>query len=152
MKKLQCIIHSPSPNTLLIQEEIKKILLKETSNLIISVKSPFDTDADDILNSDGVLIGTTENLSSMAGATKDFFDRTYYSLLEKKEGLPTAIWIRAGHDGTGTLKQFNSILNGLKWKLIQEILVCQGNWNEKFIDQCTDLSLSLAIGLEENIF
>ena len=73
MKKLQCIIHSPSPNTMLIQEEITKILLKETSNLIISVKSPFDTDADDILNSDGVLIGTTENLSSMAGATKRFF-------------------------------------------------------------------------------
>ena len=37
-------------------------------------------------------------------------------------------------------------------KLIQENLVCQGNWNEKFIDQCTELSLSLAIGLEENIY
>jgi len=152
MKKLQCVIHSPSPNTSLIQKVITKKLSKETSNLIISVKSPFDTNAEDILNSDGVLIGTTENLSSMAGATKDFFDRTYYGLLDKKEGLPTAIWIRAGHDGTGTLRQFNSIIQGLKWKLIQEILVCKGDWNEEYIDQCTELSLGLAIGLEANIY
>ena len=107
---------------------------------------------EDILNADGLLIGTTENLASMAGATKDFFDRTYYDLIEKKAGLPTAIWIRAGHDGTGTLMQFNSIIKGLRWKLVQDILICKGNWNEKFIDQCTELSLGLAIGLETNIY
>ena len=79
-------------------------------------------------------------------------DGSGYDLIEKKAGLPTAIWIRAGHDGTGTLMQFNSIIKGLRWKLVQDILICKGNWNEKFIDQCTELSLGLAIGLETNIY
>ena len=48
--------------------------------------------------------------------------------------------------------QFNSIIKGLRWKLVQDILICKGNWNEKFIDQCTELSLGLAIGLETNIY
>ena len=152
MKKLQCVIHSPSDNTSLIKKRIAQTLINKTSNLSVSIKSPFETNAEDILNADGLLIGTTENLASMAGATKDFFDRTYYDLLEKKAGLPTAIWIRAGHDGTGTLMQFNSIIKGLRWKLVQDILICKGNWNEKFIDQCTELSLGLAIGLETNIY
>ena len=82
----------------------------------------------------------------------DYSRQTYYDLIEKKAGLPTAIWIRAGHDGTGTLMQFNSIIKGLRWKLVQDILICKGNWNEKFIDQCTELSLGLAIGLETNIY
>ena len=96
MKKLQCVIHSPSTNTFLIKKKITQTLLNETLNLSVSVKSPFETNAEDILYADGLLIGTTENLASMAGATKDFFDRTYYDLIEKKAGLPTAIWIRAG--------------------------------------------------------
>ena len=152
MKKLQCVIHSPSDNTPSIKKRITQTLINETSNLSVSIKSPFETNAEDIINADGLLIGTTENLASMAGATKDFFDRTYYDLIEKKAGLPTAIWIRAGHDGTGTLMQFNSIIKGLRWKLVQDILICKGNWNEKFIDQCTELSLGLAIGLETNIY
>lgn len=152
MKKLQCVIHSPSTNTSLIKKKITQSLLNETSNLSVSVKSPFETNAEDILYADGLLIGTTENLASMAGATKDFFDRTYYELIEKKAGLPIAVWIRAGHDGTGTLMQFNSIIKGLRWKLVQDILICKGDWDKKFIDQCTELSLGLAIGIESNIY
>ena len=95
MKKLQFVIHSPSDNTSSIKKRITQTLINETSNLSVSIKSPFETNAEDILNADGLLIGTTENLASMAGATKDFFDRTYYDLIEKKAGIQKAIWIRA---------------------------------------------------------
>ena len=152
MKKLQCVIHAPSNNTLLIKQKVTGALIEKTSNLDISIASPFETNAKDILEADGLLIGTTENLASMAGATKDFFDRTYYDVIDQKEGLPIAVWIRAGHDGTGTTRQISSILAGLKWKLVQEILVCKGSWNEKFIDDCVELSLGFAYGVEQNIF
>jgi hypothetical protein len=88
----------------------------------------------------------------MAGATKDFFDRNYYNVIEKKEGMPVAVWIRAGHDGTGTTIQMKSIIKGLKWRLVQEILICKGPWQNKFVDQCINLSLGFAIGLESNIY
>ena len=89
-----------------------KNLFKKKLNIII--KNPFFANTEDILKADGLLIGTTENLASMAGATKDFFDRNYYKVIEKKEGMPVAVWIRAGHDGTGTSIQMKSIIKGLK--------------------------------------
>ena len=45
--------------------------------LINKLEHYFESSTKDILEADGLLIGTTENLSSMAGATKDFFDRCY---------------------------------------------------------------------------
>ena len=123
MKTLLCIIHSPSNNTSLIEQKVSEKLKSETSNLNIVIKNPFLANTEDILKADGLLIGTTENLASMAGATKDFFDRNYYNVIEKKEGMPVAVWIRAGHDGTGTTIQMKSIIKGLKWRLVQEILI-----------------------------
>ena len=152
MKTLLCIIHSPSNNTSLIEQKVSEKLKSETSNLNIIIKNPFSANSEDILKADGLLIGTTENLASMAGATKDFFDRNYYNVIEKKEGMPVAVWIRAGHDGTGTTFQMKSILKGLKWRLVQEILICKGPWQSKFVDQCISLSLGFAIGLESNIY
>ena len=152
MKTLLCIIHSPSNNTSLIEQKVSEKLKSETSNLNIIIKNPFFANTEDILKADGLLIGTTENLASMAGATKDFFDRNYYNVIEKKEGMPVAVWIRAGHDGTGTTIQMKSIIKGLKWRLVQEILICKGPWREKFIVQCINLSLGFAIGLESNIY
>ena len=152
MKTLLCIIHSPSNNTSLIEQKVSEKLKSETSNLNIIIKNPFFANTEDILKADGLLIGTTENLASMAGATKDFFDRNYYNVIEKKEGMPVAVWIRAGHDGTGTNIQMKSIIKGLKWRLVQEILICKGPWHYKFIDQCINLSLGFAIGLESNIY
>ena len=152
MKKLQCIIHAPSSNTLLIKQKVTKALIEKTSNLDVSILNPFEAKAKDILEADGLLLGTTENLASMAGATKDFFDRTYYDLLGKKEGLPIVIWVRAGHDGTGTVKQLTGIIAGLRWKLVQQVLVCHGEWSKRFIDECTELGLGLAIGLESNVY
>ena len=152
MKTLLCIIHSPSNNTSLIEQKVSEKLKSETSNLNIIIKNPFFSNTEDILKADGLLIGTTENLASMAGATKDFFDRNYYNVIEKKEGMPVVVWIRAGHDGTGTTIQMKSIIKGLKWRLVQEILICKGPWQKKFIDQCINLSLGFAIGLESNIY
>ena len=151
-KNLLCIINAPSLNTKILRDEVFKSIERETEDINIKLLGPFETLITDILNADAILLGTTENLSSMAGATKDLFDRTYNDLLHKKEGMPIAIWIRAGHDGTGTVRQLESIIKGLKWRLIQDILVCRGEWQKKFIDQCLELSLGLAVGIDNNIY
>ncbi len=152
MKQILSIVHTPSVNTSLISKSVIKSLKNQKLNLKIKFLKPLEASSEDVFDADGILLGTTENLGSMAGATKDFFDRTYYEVIDKKEGLPIAVWIRAGHDGTGASRQIQSIVNGLKWKLVQEILVCKGSWDEKFIGDCVELSLGFAYGVEQNIF
>ena len=88
----------------------------------------------------------------MSGALKDFFDRTYNETLEKKEGLPCAIYIRAGMDGTGTRRAIESILSGQKWRLVQPPLIFRGKWNDDFVKQAHELGEAMCAGLDAGIF
>ena len=88
----------------------------------------------------------------MAGALKDFFDRTYYAVLEEKQGLAYALYIRAGHDGTGTRRAVETIATGLRWQAVQPPLTCRGDWDPGFVAQAEDLGAAMAAGLEAGIF
>ena len=118
----------------------------------VIVKAPLDAGPDDVLKANGMILGTTENLGYMSGALKDFFDRSYYPLLEETQGLPYTLYIRAGLDGTGTRRSVESIATGLKWKAVQEPLLCHGEYKERFLVDCRELGTLMAAGLEAGVF
>ena len=151
-KKLVVISHAPSVNTRrMLEAVIQGASHHEVSNVDVRYIAPLDTRPEDIKTAQAIIIGTTENLGYMAGLIKDVFDRCYYECLENTQGLPFTFYVRAGHDGTGTRRAIESIATGLRWRLVQEPLICRGKFDEEFITQCEELGLTMAASLEAGI-
>lgn len=151
-KTLLIVAHAPSPNTKKLAQAAYKGANHPDIDINVILKSPQDTQPEDVLAADAVLLGTTENLAYMAGMTKDFFDRCYYPVLEEKQGLPFALYVRAGQDGTGTKLAIKKITTGLRWSWIQDALILKGNWQEEFAEQVEELAMTLAAGVEAGIY
>ena len=151
-KTLLIVAHAPSANTKKLAHAAYAGASHPDLDINVILKLPQDTQPEDVLAADALLLGTTENLSYMAGLTKDFFDRCYYPVLEEKQGMPFALYIRAGHDGTGTKLAMKTITTGLRWSWIQEALILQGDWQEVFTEQVEELAMTLAAGIEAGIY
>ncbi len=124
----------------------------DVDGVTVQAMSPFDAGSADVLSAQGLILGTTENLGYMSGALKDFFDRVYYPCLEQTQGRPYALFIRAGHDGTGTKRGVETIVTGLRWRAIQDPLVCRGDFQEAFVEECETLGMTMAAGLDAGVF
>jgi len=152
-RRLLIVAHDPSPNTRRMVEAVLHGARHEDIDNVEAVHvRPLEAGPDDVLACDAIVLGTTENLGYMSGALKDFFDRTYYGVIERTEGLAYALYVRAGMDGTGTRRAVESICTGLSWKPVQDPLICRGEWQEAFLDQCSELGMYMAAGLDADIF
>ncbi len=152
-RRLLIVAHAPSPNTqTLLDAVVGGARSDENQNVEVVALSPFDAGPEEVLTAGAIILGTTENLGYMSGALKDFFDRSYYPCLEKTQGLPYCLYVRAGQDGTGTRRGVETIVTGLRWRAVQEALICRGEWREAFVDQCRELGAAMAAGLDVGIF
>ncbi|WP_417686979.1 flavodoxin family protein [Pseudidiomarina gelatinasegens] len=151
-RKLLIVAHAPSPNTVTLRNAVAEgARHPDIESVEVRVLPPLEAGPDDVLACDAIILGTTENLGYMSGALKDFFDRSYYPCLEKTQGLPFAFYIRAGHDGTGTRRAIESITTGLRWRLLQEPLICRGEYRDEFEEQCRELGLYVAASLDAGL-
>jgi len=151
-KKLVLIAHAPSANTeKMVAAVIKGASHPDISNVEIRCIPPLETQSEDILSAQAIIIFTTENLGYMSGLIKDVFDRCYYACLEQTQGMPFTFIVRAGQDGTGTRRAIESITTGLRWRVVQEPLICRGDFQSEFITQCEELGLSMAASLDAGI-
>jgi multimeric flavodoxin WrbA len=150
-RRLLIVAHAPSENTIALRDAAARGASEEAA-IDVKVMAPLQTGPDDVLAAQAVILGTTENLGYMSGALKDFFDRSYNPLLERTQGLPVALYIRAGSDGTGTRRGVETILTGLRWRLVQEPLLCKGTWQPTFVRQVEELGAAMAAGLASGIF
>jgi multimeric flavodoxin WrbA len=153
MKNLLIVSHIPSANTrAMTTAVVDGASHTEIEGIEVRFTQPLQTGPDEVLRADGIILGTTENFGYMSGAMKDFFDRIYYPCLEHTEALPFALFIRAGNDGLGARTSIERIAKGLAWKPVQKPLICCGTWQDEFIDQCEELGMTMAAGLEAGIF
>jgi multimeric flavodoxin WrbA len=100
----------------------------------------------------------------MAGAMKDFFDRTYYAALDRLNGRPYATLICAGSDGENAARQIARIATGWRLKPIAPpLIVCTHAQTPDAIlapktiapadlERCAEIGATIAAGLAAGIF
>ena len=89
--------------------ERHEVLLRKASEVTL----------EELLSAQAYLFCAPENLASLSGQMKEFFDQNYYPLLGKIEGRYYSAIITAGSDGSGALKQLERICTG--WRLNQVV-------------------------------
>lgn len=118
----------------------------------------------DMLQADGYVFATPENLAAISGLMKDFFDRTYYGVLDHVHGRPYAALVCAGSDGSNAARQINRIATGWRLKPVAEPLVicthaqtpaaiaAPKQISPQDLAQCRALGHALASGLALGVF
>lgn len=153
MKHLLIVSHTPSINSQALTDAVVRGAGHEDiTGIELRALDALETVPDDVLWSNAVILGTTENFGYMSGGMKDFFDRIYYPCLEKTEALPYSLYIRAGNDGNGAKTSIERIVTGLRWKQVQEPLICAGEFRQSCLDKCEELGMTVAAGLEAGIY
>ena len=118
----------------------------------VRVVDPLEADADDLLWADGLILGTPENFGYMSGAMKYFLDRSFYDCVDRIDGCPYALFVRAGNDGTGAITSVRRILKGLAVREVQEPVLIAGDFDAARLADCEELGLTMAAGLEAGVF
>ena len=116
------------------------------------MRPALEASSDDLLWSDGFILGSPENFGYMSGAMKYFLDRVYYDCEGRVNGKPFALFVRAGNDGTGAISSMRRILTGLAVREVQEPVLIVGEFEESRLQECEELGLTMAAGLEAGVF
>jgi NAD(P)H-dependent FMN reductase len=132
--------------------------------LIVQRLHAADAGPTELLAADGCLFVTPENLASMAGLMKDFFDRCYYPVLGRIEGRPYATLVCAGSDGSGAARQIERICTGWRLKAVapplivcthaqtHEAILAPKVIGEDDLARCREIGAALAAGLALGVF
>ncbi len=124
----------------------------DIDNVEVRVRSPLEAEADDLLWADAFILGTPENFGYMSGAMKYFLDRVFYACEGRIDGCPWALFVRAGNDGSGAISSVRRILKGLAVREVQEPVLIAGKFDEARLDECRELGMTVAAGLEAGVF
>ena len=163
LKTLLIVYHSMTGGTAQMAAAVARGAA-EGGEIEVALRQAHDAGAEDMLRADAYVFATPENLAAMSGMLKDFFDRTYYALLERLQGRPYATLVCAGSDGTNAVRQIERIATGWRLRGVSEaVVVCTHAQSPEAIlapkhldaadlERCADIGRLLAAGLPMGVY
>ena len=163
MKRLLVVFHSMTGGARQMAEAVLRGATSEPGVQTRLLRAG-DAKAPDVLEADGYVFVTPENLAAMSGLMKDFFDRTYYAALDRISGRPYATLVCAGSDGENAVRQVERICTGWRLKAVCDpIIVCTHAQTPEAIlapktigpedlKRCEDTGAAIAAGLALGVF
>ena len=142
MAKLLIIYHSQSGNTEAMAKAVYEGAL--SSGATVSLKKAAEATSNDLLDCDAVILGTPNYFSYMAGAMKDFFDRSLHTVRDKVDNKPYATFSSAGGGGKGALDSVDGICHSLKLKKAFDSIVAIGKPSSEVLEECKELGRKVA--------
>jgi multimeric flavodoxin WrbA len=163
MKRLLIVFHSMTGGARQMAEAVLRGATSESTIGAQLLRAP-DARPEDVLQADGYVFVTPENLAAIAGLMKDFFDRTYYAALDRIAGRPYATLVCAGSDGQNAVRQIERICTGWRLKPVCEpIIICTHaqtpeailapkTINAEDLRRCEETGAAIAAGLALGVF
>jgi multimeric flavodoxin WrbA len=163
VKTLLIVYHSMTGGTLQMARAAAAAAAGEAGVAAV-LRAAGEAQPQDVLGSDGFIFASPENLAAMSGKMKDFFDRTYYAVLDRLNGRPYVSMICAGSDGRGAAQQIERIATGWRLRAVAEpLIVCTHAQTPEQILRpkqiaasdlklCAELGTLLASGMALGIF
>lgn len=163
MKQLLIVWHSRT-GAARQMAEAAEAAARDAGDAVVRRLRAEEAQAADLLAADGFLFACPENLATMSGEMKEFFDRTYYPCLERLNGRPYAQMIAAGSDGSGAARQLARIATGWRLKTVAEPLIVgthaqtpeailtEKRLTAEQLAPCAELGAALASGLALGVF
>lgn len=118
----------------------------------VTVLRAWDAGVVNLASADGVLLVAAENSASLAGAMKDFLDRTFYPAIARELVVPYTIILSAGNDGRGAGQQAQRILSGYPFPPAAEPLILRGEVSAAHEQASAELGQAFATGLSMGIY
>lgn len=143
MTRVLIVYHTISGNT----EKMAKAFeegAKSVPGTDVVVKKAFDADLEDLLGCDAVAFGSADYFSYIAGALKDFFDRTYYPSKEKLDGKPYAAFATSGSGGNNALDVIDRLCGAFKLIKSASGVSAKGEPSSEILAKCREMGAELA--------
>ena len=163
MKTLLIVYHTMTGGTLQMAQAAAAGAAAETELQVRLLHAPA-AHAHDLIGADGYIFATPENLAAISGLMKDFFDRSYYAVLDRLNGRPYASLICAGSDGRNAARQIERIAIGWRLKPVAPpLIVCTHAQTPEEIlrpkqigpeglQSCREIGAAMAAGLVLGVF
>jgi multimeric flavodoxin WrbA len=159
--RLLVVHHSPTPTVRTLTDAILAGAHDDAiEGVEVVERRALEGSADDVLEADGYLLGTTANFGYMSGALKHFFDTIF---LEAGGALsddgsasastggkkPYGLWVHGRYDTTGAVRSVQSIVQALPWTQSAEVLEVLGDVGEEQTAAAYELGATIAALLSE---
>jgi multimeric flavodoxin WrbA len=144
MVKVLIVYHTLSGNT----EKMAKAYAdgaKSVQGTDVVLKKAFDATLEDLLECDAIALGSADYFSYIAGALKDFFDRTYYPSQGKVAGKPYATFATGGRGGDRALEVLDRLCGSFKFKKAIEGVAVERSPSLEALAKCKEAGKELAI-------
>jgi multimeric flavodoxin WrbA len=153
MVEILVVYHSQTGNTAKMARAVAEGV-EAVDGAKVNLKHVLDADLEDLIQCDGLVVGSPEYFGYMSGLIKDFFDRTYEPARKEKAVFkkPYVVFVSAGNDGRGTVQGIERIAVGYPLKKVFDPIIARGEVTDSILDQCRELGQTIAAGCDAGIY